>query len=82
MTQLIRLSDLKPGVTGIIRDFDQSPQHTATVLRLLELGFVPLDLVMIDQPFQIATGALVASINQGAIGLGLQEAALIWVEIP
>jgi Fe2+ transport system protein FeoA len=82
MPNLVRLSDLKVGMIGIIRDFDKKPENAPTVMRLIEYGFVPNESVSIEQPFQFTTGALTASIHQSAIGLGIQEASLIWVEIP
>lgn len=81
MANLVRLSDLQVGVTGIIRDFDKKPENAPTVMRLLELGFVPNESISVEHPFQFTTGALTASIHQSAIGLGIQEASLIWVEI-
>jgi Fe2+ transport system protein FeoA len=51
------------------------------ITRLIDLGFVPGETVVVHQGIQLTTGALTATVQQTSFGLGWREASLVWVDI-
>jgi len=73
---IARLSDLKPGQEGIIREF----QNTDIFLKLMEMGCVPGEKILLEQ---IAPLGDPISVNVSGyhLSLRLNEAEHILVEI-
>ena len=72
---IIRLSELKPGQEGIIKEF----KSNELFLKLMEMGCVPGEKIIVDQiaPLGDPISILVAGYH---LSLRINEAENIWVE--
>lgn len=73
---IVRLSDLKPGQEGIIREFN----NNEIFLKLMEMGCVPGEKILLEQvaPLGDPISVLVSGYR---LSLRLNEAEYILVEI-
>lgn len=73
---IARLSDLKPGQEGIIKEF----QNTDIFLKLMEMGCVPGERILLEQIAPLGDPISV-SVSGYHLSLRLNEAEHILVEI-
>jgi ferrous iron transport protein A len=73
---IIRLSDLKPGQEGIIREFNSNE----ILLKLLEMGCVPGERILLEQVAPLG-GPISVSVAGYHLSLRLNEADQIMVEL-
>lgn len=73
---IARLSDLKPGQEGIIKEF----QNTDIFLKLMEMGCVPGEKILLEQIAPLGDPISV-SVSGYHLSLRLNEAEHILVEI-
>ncbi|MCX8019774.1 MAG: ferrous iron transport protein A [Chitinophagaceae bacterium] len=76
MKMTIKLSELKPGQSGIIKEFGTSDIH----IKLLEMGFIPGEKIVMEQiaPLGDPVSVTVAGYQ---LSLRLEEAEKILIEI-
>jgi ferrous iron transport protein A len=70
-----RLSELEPGESGIIRDFEQDD----IFLKLMEMGFIPGETVMVEQIAPMGD-PIAIQVAGYAVSLRLNEASKIMVD--
>ena len=73
---MLRLSELKPGQTGIIKEFIS----TEILLKLMEMGCVPGEAIMVEQVAPLGDPISV-TVADYRLSLRLDEADQIIVEI-
>ena len=73
---IIRLSELKPGQEGIIKEFN----NNEIFLKLMEMGCVPGERILMEQVAPMGDPVSV-SVSGYHLSLRLNEAAYILVEI-
>jgi ferrous iron transport protein A len=73
---IIRLSDLRPGQEGIIREFNSNE----ILLKLLEMGCVPGERILLEQVAPLG-GPISVSVAGYHLSLRLNEADQIMVEL-
>ena len=73
---IARLSELKPGQEGVIKEFNDND----IFLKLMEMGCVPGEIILVDKvaPLGDPISILVAGYH---LSLRLNEAENIWVEV-
>ncbi|MBL0233947.1 MAG: ferrous iron transport protein A [Chitinophagaceae bacterium] len=71
-----RLSSLKPGQTGIIKEFNS----TELLLKLMEMGCVPGELIIVEQVAPLGDPISV-TVADYRLSLRLDEADQIMVEL-
>ncbi|MFM8592677.1 MAG: ferrous iron transport protein A [Sphingomonadales bacterium] len=73
---VIRLSELKPGQAGTIKEF----QNNEIFLKLMEMGCVPGETILVEQVAPLGD-PLSVSVSGYHLSLRLNEADTIFVEI-
>lgn len=73
---VLRLSELKPGQTGVIKEF----QNNDIFLKLMEMGCVPGETILVEQVAPLGD-PLSISVSGYHLSLRLNEADTIFVEI-
>lgn len=70
-----RLSELEPGESGVIRDFEQDD----IFLKLMEMGFIPGETVIVEQVAPMGD-PIAIQVAGYAVSLRLNEASKIMVD--
>jgi ferrous iron transport protein A len=70
-----RLSELEPGESGIIKDFEQDD----IFLKLMEMGFIPGETVIVEQVAPMGD-PIAIQVAGYAVSLRLNEASKIMVD--
>jgi ferrous iron transport protein A len=70
-----RLSELEPGESGVIREFEQDD----IFLKLMEMGFIPGETVVVEQIAPLGD-PIAIQVAGYAVSLRLNEASKIVVE--
>ncbi|NDF98245.1 MAG: ferrous iron transport protein A [Chitinophagia bacterium] len=73
---VLRLSELKPGQAGVIKEF----QNNDIFLKLMEMGCVPGESILVEQVAPLGD-PLSISVSGYHLSLRLNEAETIFVEI-
>jgi ferrous iron transport protein A len=73
---VLRLSELKPGQAGIIKEF----QNSEIFLKLMEMGCVPGETILVEQVAPLGD-PLSVSVSGYHLSLRLNEADAILVDI-
>jgi len=73
---VLRLSELKPGQAGVIKEF----QNNDIFLKLMEMGCVPGETILVEQVAPLGD-PLSISVSGYHLSLRLNEADTIFVEI-
>ena len=73
---VLRLSELKPGQAGVIKEF----QNNDIFLKLMEMGCVPGESILVEQVAPLGD-PLSVSVSGYHLSLRLNEAETIFVEI-
>jgi ferrous iron transport protein A len=70
-----RLSELEPGESGVIKEFEQDD----IFLKLMEMGFIPGEIVVVEQVAPLGD-PIAIQVAGYAVSLRLNEASKIVVE--
>lgn len=73
---VLRLSELKPGQAGVIKEF----QNNEIFLKLMEMGCVPGETILVEQVAPLGD-PLSVSVSGYHLSLRINEADTIFVEL-